>query len=109
MILNHKGTDKNGNSFKRVRTSTDEQGYILTYEYDAMDRARLVTYPDATTEQYEYENLDLTAAKNRMGEWSRTKYTALRQPAYTIDPEGRFTSYEYCLCGQINHKGTDKL
>jgi RHS repeat-associated protein len=88
-------------SFKRVRTSTDEQGYTLTYDYDAMDRVRLVTYPDATTEQYEYENLDLTAAKNRLSEWSRTKYTALRQPAYTIDPEGRFTSFEYCLCGQI--------
>ena len=47
------------------------------------------------------ENLDLTAVKNRMGEWSRTKYTALRQPAYTIDAVGNVTSFEYCLCGQI--------
>jgi RHS repeat-associated protein len=88
-------------AFKRVRTATDEQGYVLTYDYDAMDRIRLVTHPDATTEQVEFENLDLTASKNRKGEWSRTKFTALRQPAYTIDPLGRVTSYEYCLCGKI--------
>lgn len=88
-------------TFKRVRTATDEQGYVCTYDYDAMDRVRLVTHPDATKEQYEYEILDLTASKNRKGEWNRTKYTALRQPAYTIDPQGRVTSYEYCLCGKI--------
>ena len=52
-------------------------------------------------DQYEFENLDLSAVKNRLGEWSRTKYTALRQPAYTIDPLGRVTSYDYCLCGKM--------
>ncbi|MES2995807.1 MAG: RHS repeat-associated core domain-containing protein [Verrucomicrobiota bacterium] len=88
-------------AFQRVRSSIGASGYTLTYDYDAMDRVRLVTHPDGTTEQYEYDRLDLSAVKDRKGRWTRTVYTALRQPAYTIDPEGRVTSFAYCLCGKI--------
>ena len=39
-------------SFGRVRTKTDESGYTLTFDYDALDRLTKITFPDATFDQY---------------------------------------------------------
>lgn len=33
---------------------TDSQGYVLCYQYDALDRVTKVKYPDGTTDQYDY-------------------------------------------------------
>ena len=85
----------------RVRTSLGTDSYTLTYDYDNFDRITLVTHPDGTTEQSQYDRLNLVASKNRAGEWSRTFYNALKQPAFSQDPAGRVTSYAWCLCGEI--------
>ena len=39
-------------AFGRVRTKTDESGYTLTFDYDALDRITRITHPDGTFEQY---------------------------------------------------------
>jgi len=41
--------------YGRVRTTTSPGAYTLTFDYDALDRPTLVTYPDGTTEQFSYE------------------------------------------------------
>jgi YD repeat-containing protein len=46
-------------SFGRVQTATDTEGYTLTYNYDAADRRTQITHPDGTYEQFVYTNLDL--------------------------------------------------
>ena len=37
--------------FGRVRTVTDSDGYVVTTDYDALDRPTVTTYPDATFQQ----------------------------------------------------------
>ena len=41
-------------SFNRVRTVTDSDGYAVTTDYDNLDRKTQVTYPDTTFEQFQY-------------------------------------------------------
>jgi RHS repeat-associated protein len=91
---------------KRIRTSTDEQGLILTYDYDTLDRVTLVTYPDATTEQIVYtdgtkQTHDVWAMKDRAGRWTRMRYSQHRQLLMQLDPAMRLTQYAWCLCGQM--------
>jgi len=85
----------------RVWESTGSENYKLTYNYDNFDRVTLVTHPDGTTEQSQYDRLNLAASKNRAGEWTRTFHNALKQPIFSQDPAGRVTSYAWCLCGEI--------
>lgn len=33
---------------------TDSEGYVLCYQYDALDRVTVVKYPDGTTDQYDF-------------------------------------------------------
>ena len=64
-------------SYGRVQTTTDSEGYTLTYDYDALDRLRTITYPDASTGQLEY-----TDQKPRCDEGSSRPVDAARvQPA----------------------------
>ena len=41
-------------SADRVRTRTDSEGYTLIYAYDNLDRVTQITYPDGTTDQYDW-------------------------------------------------------
>jgi len=84
-----------------IRTVTDSEGHSLTYDYDALDRVTVVTYPDGSYEQYDCENHSLVATRDREGRWSRTFYNALMQPVLEIDPRGQTTQYEWCRCGHI--------
>lgn len=86
---------------RRVRTSKDAEAYLLTFDYDNLDRTTLVTHPDATTDQNVYERLDLSASKNRAGEWRRFWHNGLRQLGFEQDARGRVTSYEWCRCGDL--------
>ncbi|MFD2257697.1 RHS repeat-associated core domain-containing protein [Luteolibacter algae] len=88
-------------TFGRVRTSTDAEGYTLTYDYDNFDRPTLITHPDGSTQQFNYKDLELEAAKDRNGDWSRFWYDANRKLVLQQDPAGNRTSYEWCRCGDI--------
>ena len=88
-------------SYGRVQTSTDLNGYVKTYAYDAIDRVTQITYPDGTTDQNSYTNLDLTLHKDRQNRWTRYSYNALEQLVGVEDPQGRVTTYERCLCGAL--------
>jgi YD repeat-containing protein len=97
-------------SAKRVRTVTDSDSYTVTTDYDDLDRKTKVTYPDTTTEEFEYsqdlgqgpqEILDLTRSKDRRGRWTTRHYTRNRQMDSITDPEDRTTLYEWCGCGAL--------
>ena len=88
-------------SFGRVHTMTDTEGYTLTYTYDAFDRKTSVTHPDGTFEQFVYSNLDLVASGDRLGRWTTNTFDALRHLVKTRDPLGRVTQYEWCKCGAM--------
>jgi RHS repeat-associated protein len=92
--------------FGRPRTHTDAGGYLTTTDYDAFDRPTLVTHPDGSTEQFAYDRLDLVAAKDRAGRWTRTPHDAIRRPIATIAPDLKTTRYDWCSCGSL-YKLTD--
>ncbi|MEQ1933846.1 MAG: RHS repeat-associated core domain-containing protein, partial [Fimbriimonadaceae bacterium] len=66
----------------------------------------LVTHPDGSTEQFAYDRLDLVAAKDRAGRWTRTPHDAIRRPIATIAPDMKMTRYDWCSCGSL-YKLTD--
>ena len=88
-------------SFDRIRTATDSEGHTLTYDYDALDRVTLITYPDSSYQQFDYQNHSLVASRDREGRWTRTFHDALRRPVLQRDPLGQLTQYEWCRCGDI--------
>jgi RHS repeat-associated protein len=89
-------------AYGRLRTTTDNDGYTLTYDYDGFDRQIRVTYPDNTYEATVYERLDPVARRDRLGRWTHTFYDALRHPFATRDPEGRVVTQQWCSCGSLD-------
>lgn len=92
----------------RVHTvTTSPDNYTVTTEYDNLDRPTQITYPDGTTEQFEYADsvrgmtLDLTASKDRLNRWTYRHYNANRQMDSITDPETRTTHYDWCACGGL--------
>ena len=95
-------------SFNRVRTVTDSDGYAVTTDYDNLDRKTKITYPDATFEQFQYTDnvtgamtLDLTGSRDRRGLWTYRHYNANRQMDSITDPANRTTQYGWCNCGAL--------
>lgn len=83
-------------SADRIRTRTDSQGYVLTYDYDNLDRITKITYPDATTDQYDYkfqsgplvgtQSLDLRKRTDRLGRITTYTYDANRNLLSVTEP-----------------------
>lgn len=88
-------------AYGRMATSVDSDGYTLTYDYDSLDRMRAVTYPDATYEQFEYEDHSLVAQRDREGRWTRHRYNGLMERVATQDAELRLTQFQWCRCGKL--------
>jgi RHS repeat-associated protein len=88
--------------FARVASVTDSSGYTVEMTYDAMNRPTEVTYPDNTTEEFEYNRFDLVLARDRTGRATRSFYNALGQRVAVQDPLGRMTQYNWCKCGSLN-------
>jgi RHS repeat-associated protein len=88
-------------SYGRIRTITDSEGYVLTYDYDALNRLTRITYPDQTFEKYEYSRLDLVRAWDRTGRPTEFTYDAVGRPLSIKDRLGRITKYSWCGCGGL--------
>lgn len=96
-------------SADRVRTRTDSQGYTLTYTYDNLDRVTQISYPDGTTDVYDYTfqsgplqgtpSLDLRKHTDRLGRATTYGYDADRRLTSVTEPissgVNRTTSYDY--------------
>jgi RHS repeat-associated protein len=97
-------------SANRVRTVTDSDQYAVTTDYDDLDRRTQISYPDGTTQEFEYAQdvgpvavkiLELTGSKDRRGLWTTRHYNANRQMEWIIDPENRKTVFGWCNCGAL--------
>ncbi|MBS1996705.1 MAG: hypothetical protein JSS86_10355, partial [Cyanobacteria bacterium SZAS LIN-2] len=85
--------------YGRVYTVTDSEGYTLTFSYDAANRPTQTLYPDGTTEQTIYSNLDPAITIDRLGRSTQRAYDVMEQVSYEVDPLGRKTQYTWCTCG----------
>jgi RHS repeat-associated protein len=88
-------------SFGRVQTKTDVNGYTVTFDHDAMDRLTKITHPDGTVAQISYDRLDPVVVQDRAGRQTLLQYDALRQLVRRTDPLGRVTLFDWCSCGDI--------
>jgi RHS repeat-associated protein len=89
-------------SYGRLRTSTDSDGFARTYDYDALNRVTRVTYPDGSYEQTVYDKLDPVEFRDRLGRVTRTLYDPLRRVVSVRDPLGRTISQQWCVCGSLD-------
>jgi RHS repeat-associated protein len=94
-------------SFNRIRTATDSDGYAVTTDYDNLDRETKITYPDGTYQQFQYTDnvtgamtLDLTGSRDRRGLWTYRHYNANRQ----MDSMTEFTYDGLSRCVKIVEK-----
>ena len=85
----------------RIRTITDVSGYILTYDYDNLDRKTRATYPDGTFDQFTYDRLDLASVLDRAGRQTSLQHNSLRQLVEVIDPLNRTNLFDWCRCGSV--------
>jgi len=85
----------------RTVTKTDESGYTLMFEHDAMDRVTRITHPDSSFEQFTYDRLDVAVVKDRAGRQTLFEFDDVRQMKKKTDPLGRATLFDWCRCGQI--------
>lgn len=108
-------------SANRVRTvTTSPDNYTVTTDYDALDRPTTVTYPDATTQQFDYRKyvngalvtpdvmtLDVGASKDRRGRTTYREFDGNRHLTKITEPYGnnstRTTTYNWCTCGSLDN------
>ena len=104
-------------SADRILTRTDSQGYTLTYAYDNLDRLTSVTYPDATTDRYDYNfqsgpnvgtpSLELRKYTDRLGRITTRDYDANRRLISVTEPISggttRTTSFDYYEDGTLKN------
>jgi RHS repeat-associated protein len=97
-------------SANRVRLVTDSDSYTTVTDYDNLDRPTQITFPDGTTQQFQYTQdfgqgvvtiLDLTTSKDRRGLWTTRHYNGSRQMDSITDPLSRTTRFGWCSCGSL--------
>lgn len=104
---------------QNVKSITNvNDSYEVTNYYDDLDRKTLVTYPDGSTEEFQFSQdfgqgpktiLDLTASKDRLGRWTYRHYNGNRQMDWMMEPaspgsppmSGHTTLYDWCACGSL--------
>ena len=88
-------------SYGRVATSTDVNGYVVQYNYDLLNRPTKVTYPDGTFDQNVYSKLDIVQLKDRQNRWANLFYNAADQLITIVDGNNHITNYNRCTCGEL--------
>lgn len=93
-------------TYGRLLTSTDAEGYTLTHSYDALDRVTQTQHPDGTTETVEYSQdghtiIAPTKLTGRDGRSVRHRYNAVGQRVVSIDAKQQPTFFDWCLCGDL--------
>jgi RHS repeat-associated protein len=102
-------------SADRVLTKTDSEGYVLTYAYDNLDRVTSITYPDGTTDLYDYTfqsgplmgtpSLELRKHTDRLGRVTTYGYDADQRLTSVTEPtqgsSTRTTNYDYYENGTL--------
>ena len=89
-------------TYGRVQTSTDSDGYVLTYEYDALIGRRRSLFPMGPSSNRFYNRLDVEKRRDRSGHWVQSFHDALRRPVAVRDPVGETTTYQWCSCGSLD-------
>jgi len=89
-------------SYDRLATKTDSEGYALKYSYDVLNRLVKTVYPDGTTREATWDKFDLASTKDRNGKVTRYTYDATRKLTAVTDPLNRTVQYGYQSNGLLS-------
>jgi RHS repeat-associated protein len=84
-----------------VATHTDARGLTTTSYWDKLQRTVGMAYPDGSTVSNIFTALDVTAKKDRLGQWTHFGFNAIRQMIAATNENGAVTRYGYCDCGAL--------
>ncbi|MBI4683442.1 MAG: RHS repeat-associated core domain-containing protein, partial [Nitrospirae bacterium] len=85
----------------RVRTSTDDKGLLLTYDYDNLDQITKITYPDSRVDTFNYAACCphmIDSITDRAGLTTIRIYDSLKRLTEVQAPGGTI-KYEYDING----------
>lgn len=85
----------------RIRTYTDQDSHTTTFDYDVADRIVKKTFEDGSSEIIKYDKLDAVSFQDRIGRITKRTYDSQDRMVALIDPLGRKSQYEWCLCGAL--------
>ena len=88
-------------AYGRVGEITDVIGYVVTFDYDNLDRITRISHPDGTFDQITYDRLDCTEVQDRAGGQTFFDHDNMRQMTKRTDPLGRVTLLDWCRCGAL--------
>jgi YD repeat-containing protein len=84
-----------------VATHSDALGLSVTNSWDHFQRLISRAYPDGTYTSNQYTSLDLTAVKDRLGNWTYYGYDALRHMVAATNALHNYMLFSYCSCGAL--------
>ena len=82
-----------------VYAHTDPRDLTTLSSWDDFGRLTAVTYPDGSYRSNVYTRLDLTATRDRLGNWTYYGYDNLRRQTSVTNSRGHVTLTSYCGCG----------
>jgi RHS repeat-associated protein len=85
-----------------VFTHTDERGLTTTNTWTALQKLARMDYPDGTSINYTYTNLDLIRVVDRMGFTNSYAYDSMERRTGVTNALGNKTIYNYCNCGALD-------
>jgi RHS repeat-associated protein len=80
---------------------SDARGLVTTNTWDNLNRLTSTGFPDGSGVSNVYTKLDLTATKDRLGNWTYLGYDALRRNTTITNALRNVTWFNYCTCGAL--------
>jgi len=77
-----------------VYTHTDPRGLTTTNTWDALNRLIGTVFPDGSSVSNQYTYLDITATKDRLGNWAYFGYDSMRRKIAEKNALGNTTFYD---------------
>jgi RHS repeat-associated protein len=81
---------------------TDDRGLTVSQTWDGLNRLTGEGFPDGTLISNIYTRLDLTATKDRLGNWTSYSFDGLRHLTTVTNANSAVTSYSWCGCGSLD-------
>jgi RHS repeat-associated protein len=73
----------------------------VTNTYDGLNRLTGTTFPDGTYTSNRYNILDLSATRDRLGNWTYFGHDPLQHLTAVTNANNAVTSYSWCGCGAL--------
>jgi RHS repeat-associated protein len=81
---------------------TDDRSLTVSQTWDGLNRLTGEGFPDGTLVSNIYTRLDLTATKDRLGNWTSYSFDGLRHLTAVTNANNAVTSYSWCGCGSLD-------